>query len=129
MQAKIGDSVIIVGNATKDGEFKHIGEKQTPNCKWGVCIGKDKDENGIFVNCEAWRRLAHVASEIKKGNPVLVIGKVQEREYNDKIYRTLVADWVQMIGSTKQTQQPQQPEQIQQEPPMSLDSDEEDLPF
>jgi single-stranded DNA-binding protein len=123
MQAKIGDSIMIIGNASKDAEFKHVGEKNTPNAKWGVCIGKDQDGKAIFVNCEAWTRLAYVASEIKKGDPVMVVGKINSREYNEKTYRTLVADWVQVIGS--RSQQP-----AQAPPPMNLDSEDgEPLPF
>ena len=128
MQGKIGDSIIIIGNATKDAEFKHIGEKQSPNAKWGVAIGKDKDDNGIFVNCEAWRRLAYVATEIKKGDIVMVIGKVQEREYNEKTYRTLVADWVEKIGSTREVQQAPPPQEVPQEG-FSAIEDSGDLPF
>ena len=45
MRAKIGDGVMACGNATKDAEYNRLGEKNTPNCKWGMAVGKDKDDN------------------------------------------------------------------------------------
>ena len=114
MRAKIGDGVMACGNATKDAEFKLLGEKNTPNCKWGMAVGKDKDDNTVFANCEAWGRLANYAANIKKGDPVLVFGQMRSREYNDKTYHTLVADFVQFIGSTTERQEMQQAEPQEQ---------------
>ena len=53
MRGKLGDGVMACGNATKDAASKQLGEKNTPNAKWGMAIGKDKDDNSVFVNCEA----------------------------------------------------------------------------
>ena len=125
MRAKIGDGVMACGNATKDAEFKLLGEKNTPNCKWGMAVGKDKDDNTVFANCEAWGRLANYAANIKKGDPVLVFGQMRSREYNDKTYHTLVADFVQFIGSTTERQEMQQAEPQDDFFPV----DDGDLPF
>jgi single-stranded DNA-binding protein len=125
MRAKIGDGVMACGNATKDAEYKRLGEKNTPNCKWGMAVGKDKDDNTVFVNCEAWGRLANYAAGIKKGDPVLVFGQIREHEYNDKTYHTLVADFVQYIGSTTERQEMQQAEPQDDFFPV----DDGDLPF
>ena len=73
MQANVGDSVMVIGNATRDAEFKHVGDKNTPLTKFSLALGKDKDDNGIFVDCAAWRRLAYCASSISKGDTVMVI--------------------------------------------------------
>jgi single-stranded DNA-binding protein len=126
MRAKIGDGVMACGNATKDAEFKLVGEKNTPNCKWGMAVGKGKDDNAVFVNCEAWGRLANYAAGIKKGDPVLVFGQMKSHEYNDKTYHTLVADFVQFIGSTKEKRQ-----EMQQAEPQDdfFPVDDGDLPF
>lgn len=125
MRAKIGDGVMACGNSTKDAEYKRLGEKNTPNCKWGMAVGKDKDDNTVFVNCEAWGRLANYAAGIKKGDPVLVFGRMQSHEYNDKTYHTLVADFVQFIGSTTERQEMQQAEPQDDFFPV----DDGDLPF
>lgn len=127
MRAKLGDGVMACGNATKDAEFKLLGEKNTPNCKWGMAVGKDKDDNTVFVNCEAWGRLANYAAGIKKGDPVLVFGQMQSREHNDKTYHTLVAGFVQFISSTIERQpEPQQSSELQGE---FFPVDDDDLPF
>jgi single-stranded DNA-binding protein len=125
MRAKIGDGVMACGNATKDAEYKRLGEKNTPNAKWGMAVGKDADDNTVFANCEAWGRLANYAANIKKGDPVLVFGQIREHEYNDKIYHTLVADFVQFIGSTTERQEMQQAEPQDDFFP----ADDGDLPF
>ena len=125
MRAKLGDGVMACGNATKDAELKMVGEKNTPNCKWGMAVGKDKDDNTVFANCEAWGRLANYAANIKKGDPVLVFGQMRSREYNDKTYHTLVADFVQFIGSTTERQEMQQAEPQDDFFPV----DDGDLPF
>jgi single-stranded DNA-binding protein len=125
MRAKLGDGVMACGNATRDGEFKLLGEKNTPNTKWGMAVGKDADDNTVFVNCEAWGRLANYAVEIKKGDPVLVFGQMRSHEYNGKTYHTLVADFVQFIGSTTERQEMQQAEPQDDFFPV----DDMDLPF
>ena len=125
MRAKLGDGVMACGNATKDAEYKRLGEKNTPNCKWGMAVGKDKDDNTVFVNCEAWGRLAIHAAEIKKGDPVLVFGQMKSHEYNGRTYHTLVADFVQFIGSTTERQEMQQAEPQDDFFPV----DDGDLPF
>jgi single-stranded DNA-binding protein len=127
MRAKLGDGVMACGNATKDAEFKRLGEKNTPNAKWGMAVGKDADDNTVFVNCEAWGRLANYAANIKKGDPVLVFGQMRSHEYNDKTYHTLVADFVQFIGSA--TERKQEMQQAEPENGFFPDMDSEDLPF
>ena len=125
MRAKLGDGVMACGNATRDAEYKLLGEKNTPNAKWGMAVGKDADDNTVFVNCEAWGRLANYAARIKKGDPVLVFGQIRSHEYNDKTYHTLVADFVQYIGSTTEMQpEPQQPEQD-----AFFTTEDDDIPF
>ena len=114
MRGKLGDGVMACGNATKDAKCKRLGEKNTPNAKWGMAVGKNADDSTVFVNCEAWGRLANYAANIKKGDPVLVFGQIREHEYNDKIYHTLVADFVQFIGSTTERQEMQQAEPQEQ---------------
>ena len=95
-QVKFPDgSIAVCGTATRDAELKIVGEKQTPNCKIGLAIGKRKDTTTIFVNVVAWRRLAHVLEQARKGDSVAVWGRMTEpREYNGKTYQDLQADWV-----------------------------------
>lgn len=129
MKAKLGDGVIITGNASKDAEFKRVGEKQSPNAKWGVAVGKDTEDKAIFVNCEAWGRLAYKASEIQKGDPVLVIGKLESHVYQGKTYYTVVAEFLQYIGKTQVQTQDKPQGEAQADAMMPLPTDDDDLPF
>jgi hypothetical protein len=103
MQVKVGDSVLVAGNAVRDAEYKLVGEKNSPMCLFSLAVGKREDTTTIFVNCKAWRNNADYAAGIRKGDSVMAIGKIEEREYNDKTYKTLVADWLNYIGESAVT--------------------------
>ena len=131
-QVKFPDgSVMVCGNATRDAELKIVGEKKTPNCKIGLAIGKHKDTTTIFVNVVAWRGLAHVLANVRKGDAVAVWGRMTEpREYNGKTYQDLQADWVG-VASDGGSAIPPIP---RQEPPAQtgfadLPGDSAELPF
>jgi len=78
MQGKIGDSVIVAGTATKDAAVRRVGAKNSVLCSFSLAVGKAKDTTTIFANCNAWRGLGEYASEIRKGDSVCVIGKIEE---------------------------------------------------
>lgn len=129
-QAKIGDMVIIAGTATKDAELKLVGSKNTPQCRFGLAVGKDKQDKTIFANCVAWRNLAQYAADnICKGDNVCVIGRLESREYNGKTYTDVVADWINVVGASSEatTAAPPQPFKSAFEESV-LDADGE-LPF
>ncbi len=95
MQNKFNDgSVMAVGIVTKDAETKYVGAKNSCVTTFSLIAGQNKDTTKIFVNCKAWFSLAEYASNIRKGDSVCIVGKVEEREYKGKTYKTLVADWL-----------------------------------
>ena len=96
MQTKLGESVLVVGKATKDAEYKLVGAKESPVCSFGLNVGKRQDTTTIFVNCKAWYKWAEYAKNICKGDDVLVIGHTESREYNGKTYTDLIAEWVEI---------------------------------
>lgn len=100
MQTKIGDGVIVAGKATKDAELKIVGDKQSPVCSFSLAVGKRQDTTTIFANCKAWYALAEYASQISKGDSVMVVGKLEEREYNGKQYTDVVAEWINVVKPT-----------------------------
>ena len=113
-QAKIGELVIVAGNATRDAEYKTVGDKGTSVCSFSLAVGKDKDGKTKFANCKAWHSLAKLASHISKGDAVCVIGALETREYNGKTYTNLVADWLNIAWASQNTaadqgQKPQPP--------------------
>ena len=71
-QAKIGDMAIAVGTVFRDAELKHVGDKGTALCEFGVVVGKKPDGSGrIFANCKAWRELGEYASQIRDRKSVV----------------------------------------------------------
>ena len=88
------DTWMAVGNATKDAELKYVGEKQSALTTWSIAAGKRPDKTTIFIDCKAWRGAAEYAACILKGDSVCVIGKIEERVYNDKTYKTFNCEWL-----------------------------------
>ena len=100
-QGKIGNLTIVAGRAVKDAELKHVGDKGTALCEFGLAVDKKSDNQTVFANCKAWRELGEYASLISKGDSVAVIGTIEEREYNGKTYKNIVADWLNVVKLSK----------------------------
>lgn len=98
MQAKIGESVLVVGKAIKDAEYKRVGAKDSPIVSLSLNVGKRQDTTTIFVNVKAWYSLAEYAQHICKGDSVIAIGHTESREYNGKTYTDLIAEWINFVG-------------------------------
>ena len=98
MQAKIGESVLVVGKAIKDAEYKRVGSKDSPVVSLSLNVGKRQDTTTIFVNVKAWYSLAEYAQHICKGDSVIAIGHTETREYNGKTYTDLIAEWINFVG-------------------------------
>lgn len=106
MQIKLGaNGVLVTGRASKDAEMKLVGAKDSPVTQFSIVAGKRADESAIFVEVKAWYRLAEYAEGIRKGDNVLAIGEIEEREYNGKVYKTLVAEYLDYVGSSKKQAQ------------------------
>lgn len=83
--------VHIKGNVTRDPELKFT-PKGTAVAEFGVAInesytpeGGEKIEKVIFVDVTTWGRTAEFAAEwFKKGAPILIEGKLQMDEWDDK---------------------------------------------
>jgi single-strand DNA-binding protein len=98
--------VVLAGNITRDPEIRFTGAG-VPVCSFGLAVdrarSKDK-EAADFFDISAWRELGEaVANHKKKGDPVLVEGRLQYRtwEAQDGSKRSkvdVVADNVQFLG-------------------------------
>ena len=111
------NKVILIGNITADPELK-----QTPSgvsvCSFSIAVNrrfaKDGEQNVDFINIVAWRQQAEfVCRYFNKGNPLLVCGQLQVRNYTDnqgqKRYITeVVADEVSFVES-KSENRPAEP--------------------
>ena len=98
------NKIIITGRLTKDPELK-----QTPNgvsvCNLSVAVNRRfKKDEADFFNVQAWRQTAEFISKyFHKGEPILIEGSMQMRNYEDKTgaKRTaweLIADNVEFFG-------------------------------
>lgn len=131
------NKIIIKGNITKDLELR-----QTPSGKhivqFGVATQRryDKDKTD-FHTVIAWEGTADfVLKWFKKGSPILVIGVLQYRDYEDKngVKRTVAeikADEIEFAGPVD-TKKPEKPKE---EPPKvepkfePVNIDDSELPF
>lgn len=92
-------SLLVTGTVVRDAQLKYIGESKTPITEFGIAAGKRKDSTTIFIDLKCWRRLAMYSSLACKGDSVAAIGTVEEREYNGKVYKKLVCEWLNIAES------------------------------
>lgn len=100
--------VIFIGNITKDIELK-----QTPSGKdvasFSIAVNRKKsardgEKQADFFKIVAWDKTANFVSQwFKKGDPILVVGKMQNRSYTDnngvqRYVSEVVADEVDFIS-------------------------------
>lgn len=93
---------MVVGPIPKDAEYKTVGDKQSSLTKFSVKASERADASGqkvaSWTNCTAWHAAARACKDFKKGDVVLVTGKIEEREYvsngETKKSKELVVDFV-----------------------------------
>lgn len=129
IQKLSGGYFLVVGNATKDAELRHVGEKEYVLTGFSLAAGKREDTTTIFVNCKAWRRLGEYAAGIQKGDAVLCIGREDTNEYNGKTYTDLVCEFVDYTGAGSVGMPPATSLDGEDVGFTELSDDDSDLPF
>jgi single-strand DNA-binding protein len=97
--------VILAGNLTRDPELRFTNDG-VPVCSFGLAVNRvrSRNEEVDFFDVSAWRELGEtIANYKKKGDPILVEGRLQYRtwEAQDGSKRSkvdVVADNVQFLG-------------------------------
>src|ERR671919_805626 len=97
--------VVLAGNLTRDPELRFT-QSGTPVCGFGLAVNRvfSKNDEVDFFNISAWRDLGErVGNYTKKGGPVLVEGRLQDRtcegqEGSKRGAVDVVADNVQFLG-------------------------------
>jgi single-strand DNA-binding protein len=97
--------VILAGNLTRDPELRFTNDG-VPVCSFGLAVNRvrSRNEEVDFFDISAWRELGEtIANYKKKGDPILVEGRLQYRtwEAQDGSKRSkvdVVADNVQFLG-------------------------------
>jgi single-strand DNA-binding protein len=97
--------VVLAGNLTRDPELRFTNDG-IPVCSFGLAVNRvrSRNEEVDFFDISAWRELGEtVANYKKKGDPILLEGRLQYRtwEAQDGSKRSkvdVVADNVQFLG-------------------------------
>ena len=109
--------VVLAGNLVRDPELR-VTHNGVPVCSFSIAVNRlrSKQREAVdFFNVSAWRELGEaVANYKKKGDPILVEGRLQYRtwEAQDGTKRSavdVVADRVQFL---RRGQSPQQAEEV-----------------
>jgi len=104
--------VVLAGNLTKDPELRFT-QNGVPICNFPIAVNRvrsKKSEAVDFFNVSAWRELGErVANYKKKGDPILVEGRLQYRTWQapDGTKRSavdVVADRVQFLSRGQNSQ-------------------------
>jgi single-strand DNA-binding protein len=104
--------VVLAGNLTRDPELRFT-QGGVPVANFSVAVNRvrSKSEAVDFFNVSCWRELGErVANYKKKGDPILVEGRLQYRTWQtpDGTKRSavdVVADNVQFLGRSEDPQQ------------------------
>lgn len=104
MQIKAGDQIIVSGFVARDADFRLVGQKETPLCKFSVKAGErdlDGQREAIWRNCTCWFDLAYTAKKIRKGDLVLAAGRYKTRTYtgmdgDEKTASEIECDFIQV---------------------------------
>jgi single-strand DNA-binding protein len=97
---------VLAGNLTRDPELRHTKDGvAVVNLGLAVNRVRSKNEEVDFFDVTAWRELAEtIANYKKKGDPILLEGRLQYRTWEDKDTGAkrskvdVVADSVQFLG-------------------------------
>ena len=89
--AKGFNKVILMGNLTRDVEIRTTASGQSVanfslavSRSWKGQDGQQQEQTS-FINCVAWGKVGEIIEQyVKKGTPLLVSGRLEQRSYEDK---------------------------------------------
>ena len=132
------NTIILQGRLTKDCELRYT---KTDKAVATFTIAVDrggKDAGAVFVNCVAWEKTATFIDQyFKKGDMILLQGKLDSRNYEDKngnkrtAYEVVVGN-VNFCGGKKEQGEynyNEKPRYVEQPKFEEMDDSEEELPF
>lgn len=126
------NKVELIGRITKDLELRYT-QSQKPVLSFSIAVNKriNGENSADFINCVAWNTTAEFISKyFKKGQAIAVIGRLQNRSYEDdkgKHYITeVVVEETEFVGTKAQEKED---EEKQYEGFYENYNYENDLPF
>lgn len=106
------NKVILIGNMTADPELKQTTSGISV-CSFSIAINRKFSKEGEqacdFITIQTWRQQAEFVSKyFKKGMPILVCGKLENRSWTDKngnnrISTEIIAEEVSFVGSATES--------------------------
>ena len=133
MQRNSLNKVMLVGHVGADPDVRYT-PKGTAISNFNLATNDShKDDKGEWVENTEWHKLVFWGKKaefteqyVKKGSLILVEGRLQTRNWDDKegnkhYVTEVVGDRLTLLGSNQQKRQNTQPEDV--------DEPEEDLPF
>lgn len=125
------NKVELIGRLTKDLDLKYT-QSQKAVLPFTIAINKriNGENSTDFINCVAWNTTAEFISKyFKKGQAIAVIGRLQNRSYDDnngqKRYITeVIAEETEFVGN--KTQEKEDTEKQYEE---FYENNNNDLPF
>ena len=131
------NKAILIGNLGRDPEMRYTPSGQAVSTftiatseRW-----RDKDgqpqERTDWHNIVCWGRQAEIANQyLKKGRPVYIEGRIQNRSYDDKdgnkrYISEVIAQKLQFLGGRPEESGSNEAPEVPPEPP----AEEDDLPF
>ncbi len=84
------NEVTLIGNLTRDSELRYTPSGSAVT-RFSIAVNERfRDRNGQdqerthYVDINVWRELAEVSAELKKGDPVFVVGRLVNDSWQDK---------------------------------------------
>ncbi len=78
-------SITIRGNTTAPVELRYTSNgRAVGNVTVAENIGKDDQKKTFFHRVTLWAELAEHAAQLEKGTSVIVVGRLEQREYDTK---------------------------------------------
>lgn len=83
------NTVVIMGRLTHEPEVKVLKDTEIKVLKFSLAVERDRATNGArqtdFIDCVAWRNTAEfIEKYFGKGSPIIVEGRIETRQYEDK---------------------------------------------
>lgn len=110
------NKAILMGRLTKDPEIRYTSNTNTMVASFGLAINrrfaKEGQPTADFINIVAWGKTAEFVDKyFKKGQQVGVIGRIQNRSFEDKDGKTVyvtevIAEEVYFADSKKDNNDP-----------------------
>ena len=129
------NKTFIIGNLARDPELANTTNGVSV-CRFTVAVSRrDADKTADFFNCIAWRELGNVVAKyLKKGKKVAVVGRLQNRTYEDsegvkRFVTEIVAEDIEFLSAAETTDSAEKKEaQKKEAKPVQKKMNFEELP-